>query len=162
MIGWFGFPQMLIMDHTLSFPRLVWTVLIFLFPFLGYPIGTVATALGITYAFYVLLSFMQTFSAYTIVDGETKRKTERALGWCFILPFYRIVVFYFRMSGFLKTLKEPAGWNVSSATLANTGDRMRFVIARTADLKKVAAVAARGAATMVRTIVILFLSFIHS
>jgi poly-beta-1,6-N-acetyl-D-glucosamine synthase len=120
VIGMFGLPQMLIVDHTLAFPRLIWTILICLFPFFGYPVGTVLIALGTTYAFYVLLSFMQTTASYTLVDEETKRKTERAFGWNFVLPLYRLVVFYFRMSGYLRTLREPAQWNAGSQALANS------------------------------------------
>ncbi len=119
-VGWFGFPQMLITDHTMSFPRLIWTILICLFPFFGYPVSTVAIALGLTYGFYVLLSFAQTIAAYTLVDSDTRRKTELALGWCFVLPIYRLMVFYFRMSGYLRTLKEPAQWNAGSAAMANS------------------------------------------
>jgi cellulose synthase/poly-beta-1,6-N-acetylglucosamine synthase-like glycosyltransferase len=120
MVGWFGLPQMLITDHTLSFPRLIWTILICLFPFFGYPVGTVVVALALTYIFYILLSFMQTAAAFTLVDANTKLKTEKALPWCFVLPIYRLVVFYFRMSGYLRTLKEPAQWNAGSSTLANS------------------------------------------
>jgi cellulose synthase/poly-beta-1,6-N-acetylglucosamine synthase-like glycosyltransferase len=120
VVGWFGFPQMLIVDHTLSFPRLIWTILICLFPFFGYPVSTVVIALALTYGFYVFLSLTQTAAAYTLVDSDTKRKTERALAWCFILPIYRLVVFYFRMSGYLRTLKEPAQWTAGSAALANS------------------------------------------
>lgn len=120
IVGWFGLPQMLIVDHTLAFPRLIWTILICLFPFFGYPVSTVVVALGLTYFFYVFLSFMQTTAAYTLVDNATKRKIEKALPWCFALPLYRLVVFYFRMSGYLRTLKEPAQWTAGSVALANS------------------------------------------
>ncbi|MFZ3062922.1 MAG: glycosyltransferase, partial [Actinomycetota bacterium] len=113
-VGWFGFPQMLIVDHTLAFPRLIWTLLILLFPLFGYPVGTIALAVAFMYMFYVGLGFLQTFSAYSIVDADTKKQTEKALSYCFLLPLYRLVTFYFRMSGYLKTLKEPPAWEVPS------------------------------------------------
>ncbi len=119
-VGWFGLPQMLIIDHTLSFPRLMWTILICLFPFFGYPVGTVAMALALTYGFYICLSFAQTLASYSLVDNDTRRKTEHALGWCFVLPLYRLMVFYFRMSGYLRTLKEPAEWTAGSVALTNS------------------------------------------
>lgn len=117
-IGWFGFPQMLIIDHTLAFPRLIWTLLLLLFPLFGYPVGTVAMALGFMYLFYVGLCFLQTLAAYTIVDQDTRHQTEQALGYCVILPIYRLVIFYFRMSGYLKSLKEPQEWEVTGPLVA--------------------------------------------
>ncbi len=110
-VGWFGFPHMLIVDHTIAFPRLVWTILILAFPLFGYPVRTILMAILFMYLFYIFLGFLQTFSAYTIVDETTKRKTEKALAWNFVLPVYRLIVFYFRMSGFLRALTEPPVWD---------------------------------------------------
>lgn len=160
MVGWFGLPSMLILDHTLSFPRLVWTILIILFPLFGYPLGTVAFALMITFAFYILLGFMQTFAAYLIVDGETKRQTERALGWCFALPIYRMMVFYFRMSGFLRTLNEPAGWSVESPSLMMGGDRFNIVKKKAMAAGAVAGNFAKVGIDRARGIAIMFLQMI--
>lgn len=160
MIGLFGLPSMLIIDHTLSFPRLIWTILILLFPFFGYPVSTVVLALLLTYGFYIGLSFIQTFAAYTIVDGETKRQTERALGWCFVLPIYRLVVFYFRMSGYLRTLNEPAGWSVESPSLMMTGDRFNIVKNKALAAGLIAGNLAKVGITQVRSIAIMFLSMI--
>ena len=117
-IGWFGFPQMLITDHTLAFPRLIWTLLILLFPLFGYPVGTIALAILFMYLFYIGLGFAQTAAAYSIVDDDTKKRTESALAWNFILPVYRLAVFYFRMSGYLRTLKEPSEWEVTGPLVA--------------------------------------------
>lgn len=119
-MGWFGLPHMLVVDHTLAFPRLIWTLLLLLFPLFGYPVMTIAMAIAFMYLFYVGLSFLQTFSAYTIVDEDTKRQTEKSLAYCFILPIYRLVTFYFRMSGYLKSLREPSAWEVAGPLNAIT------------------------------------------
>ncbi len=113
-IGWFGFPQMLILDHTLSFPRLIWTFLILFFPLFGYSPKIIATAVFFMYLFYVGLAFLQTVSAYFIVDEDTKKQIEKTLAFCLVLPIYRLMTFYFRMSGYLLTLKEPPRWKVES------------------------------------------------
>ncbi len=161
MVGWFGFPQMLITDHTLSFPRLIWTILIVMFPLFGYPVSTVTLALLFTYAFYVVLSFMQTFAAYVIVDGETKRKTERALGWCFALPFYRLVVFYFRMSGYLRTLTEPAGWDIASKTLVNASANVDRLKDGAAGMLRTFKRTAHAGAGIIRSVMMLLLLFVR-
>jgi cellulose synthase/poly-beta-1,6-N-acetylglucosamine synthase-like glycosyltransferase len=115
-VGWFGLPQMLITDHTLAFPRLMWTFIILLFPLFGYPVMTILLAIGFMYIFYIGLGILQTFSAFTIVDEVTKKKTESALPWILVLPVYRLIVFYFRMSGFLRTMVEPAVWDVKGSS----------------------------------------------
>lgn len=120
-IGWFGFPQMLIVDHTLAFPRLIWTMLLLLFPLLGYPMFTIAMAIAFMYVLYVGLSFLQTFSAYTITDEDTKKQAEKSLAYCFVLPIYRLVTFYFRMSGYLKSLREPQAWEMGTSTKLTNG-----------------------------------------
>ena len=36
-LGRFALPKMLVFDHTLAFPRLIWAPLLLFFPLLGYP-----------------------------------------------------------------------------------------------------------------------------
>jgi hypothetical protein len=64
------------------------------------------------FALYVVLDFAQSTAAYFIVDSDTKRNIEGTFHYNFILPFYRLLIFYFRMSGYLIVLKEPPQWKV--------------------------------------------------
>ncbi len=112
-MGWFGFPQMLLGDHTLSFPRLIWTPLILFFGLFGYPYQTIFMAVLFMYLFYVGITILQTTTAYFYVDKETREHVQDLFSYCFIMPFYRLATFYFRMSGFLTVLKEPPRWQVA-------------------------------------------------
>lgn len=111
--GWlsrFALPKMLLSDHTLAFPRLLWTPLFLFFPFLGYPVSTVAAALGLTYAFYVVIEVVNVLMCYSIVDAHARTRIEQSAWMLLLMPAYRFIVFHFRFSGFLVTLKEPQRW----------------------------------------------------
>lgn len=108
----FGITEMLVSDHTLAFPRLVWSILILLFPLFGYHYTIIIGALLLSYAFYTFISLTQAILAYSIVDNETKSRIERSLAYALILPLYRFITFYFRLSGYLIALQEKQTWDI--------------------------------------------------
>ncbi|MBI4744156.1 MAG: glycosyltransferase [Actinobacteria bacterium] len=129
-VGWLGIPHMLLVDHTLSFPRLIWFFLFLFFPAFGYSPYVITNSLIIIYFFYVALCFLQTLSAYFIVDKETKNQIKETLHLCFVMPLYRIITFYFRMSGYILTLKEPPVWKVIGplANMKTEADKIKKLV----------------------------------
>lgn len=113
-LGRIGLPSMLMLDHTLAFPRIVWTFIILMFPLFGYSSRIVALYFVMLFVFHVVFDIIQTLAAYTISDKETKKGIENAFQYVLILPFFRLLVFYFRMSGYLVVFKEPQKWKVST------------------------------------------------
>ncbi|MHC1605058.1 MAG: glycosyltransferase [Candidatus Methanofastidiosia archaeon] len=112
-IGRFGIPAMLMFDHTLAFPRIIWTFLIAMFPLFGYNQSIIALMFVLMYVFYVVFDIAQTLAAYTIVDDDTKESIKDSFQYVLMLPIYRLAVFYFRMSGYLIVLKEPQEWKIT-------------------------------------------------
>lgn len=100
----------LLVDHTLAFPRVVWT---FLLPFMflvGYPVEVVITAMLALYVIYVGVDALYQGVAYWVAEGEAKRRL-RGLWWMpLFMPSYRWLVFWFRFSGFLSVLKDEKQW----------------------------------------------------
>jgi putative glycosyltransferase (exosortase G-associated) len=100
----------LIVDHTLAFPRVVWT---FLLPFmflLGYPVEVVVTATLALYVIYMGVDALYHGVAYWVAEGEAKKRL-RFLWWMPVfMPAYRWLVFWFRFSGFLSVLKDEKQW----------------------------------------------------
>lgn len=100
----------LLVDHTLAFPRVVWT---FLLPFmflLGYPVEVVITATLGLYVIYVGVEALYYLVALWVSEGSAR---NRLLGLWWIpafMPLYRWTTFWFRFSGFLSVLKEPKQW----------------------------------------------------
>lgn len=112
LLGFFSLPKMLIVDHTLAFPRLVWTLMLPFFVLFGYSSQVIVTALVLMYGFYALIEFLNVLASYAISDFDTRKEIEKTWLYCFLLPVYRFVIFHFRMSGYLTALKESPTWNV--------------------------------------------------
>lgn len=101
-----------ISDHTLAFPRLVWT---FLLPFLfllGYPTDLVLMAWGSLYLCYVAIEGLQALTIWAHVPESYHRDFARFWAVVPVMPVYRFMLYWFRFSGILLTLTEPAEWKV--------------------------------------------------
>jgi biofilm PGA synthesis N-glycosyltransferase PgaC len=109
----FALPKMLLFDHTMAFPRLVWAPLILSFPLIGYSWRVVGLALLGMYMFYLLIEIINTLTVFAIADDHGRERIEQS-GWMLLLmPAYRFVVFHFRFSGFLVTLTEEQQWTMA-------------------------------------------------
>jgi cellulose synthase/poly-beta-1,6-N-acetylglucosamine synthase-like glycosyltransferase len=121
-LGRLALPKMLVFDHTLAFPRLVWAPLLLFFPLIGYPMRVVALAAIGMYLFYLALEVVNTLAVFSISDEQTRNRIERSL-WAVVgLPAYRFAVFHFRFSGFLATLTEKQQWTMTGPVFQTTHD----------------------------------------
>ena len=123
LLGRLALPRMLLMDHTLAFPRVVWTMMLPLLMFFGYSPRVVVIALLLMYLFYVGVEFLVTLTCYAVAGQETREEILDNLHLCFVMPFYRFVTFYFRLSGYLRALNDPPEWRVEGPL---TGLRVGF------------------------------------
>jgi biofilm PGA synthesis N-glycosyltransferase PgaC len=115
-------PKMLLLDHTMAFPRLIWAPLILFFPLLGYSINVIALALVGMYVFYTLIELANTAAVHSIADDHTRPRIEECSTALLAMPAYRFVVFHFRFSGFLVTLLEEQRWDVPGPRQRLTDD----------------------------------------
>ncbi len=103
--------RILLVDHTLAFPRLVWT---FLLPFLfamGYSPTVVAGALVAMYIAYAVIESLFYLAARRFIRGP-QRAWLRSVWWVFfIMPVYRFMVYWFRLAGILHAVAEPQRWH---------------------------------------------------
>jgi hypothetical protein len=121
-VGAFALPKMLLFDHTLAFPRLIWMPLFLCFPLLGYSVRTVVLACVAMYVFYAIIELVQSFASYSIAD-EFIQDRVGTCRWVVIgMPLYRLVVFHYRFSGFLATLKDQQTWTTSGPLAAANRD----------------------------------------
>jgi cellulose synthase/poly-beta-1,6-N-acetylglucosamine synthase-like glycosyltransferase len=111
-LGLIGLPKMLLIDHSMAFPRLLWIFLLPILIFYGYSASIIFYSILVMYLFYVALEFINTIFTYLIVDEDTKERIKESLPYALTLPLYRLVLFYFRMSGYLVALTEPPSWDV--------------------------------------------------
>lgn len=104
----------MIINHTLAFPRILWTFLLPLMFMMGYPLGLVISAMLSLYVAYVAIDAVFMTVAYVMADRASRRRL-RSAWWVFvILPAFRYVTFWFRVGGFLEVLMEPAQWQVQN------------------------------------------------
>lgn len=104
--------RILAVDHTLAFPRLVWTFLLPVLVLFGYPPALIVLALAVLYGFYVLSDVLWMAVAWLDSNTATRRRLARVAWLLPVLPLYRMTIFWFRFSGFLHAVAEPGTWRV--------------------------------------------------
>jgi putative glycosyltransferase (exosortase G-associated) len=105
--------RLMMVDHTLLFPRLVWTFLFPLMAVFGYPLSLVVSATLVMYVFYIGINALTALTTY-LIAGQLERERLRRNVWMVgLMPAYRFLIFAFRLAGSLITLAEPAEWRVS-------------------------------------------------
>ena len=102
----------LLVDHTLAFPRIVWTFLLPVLTLFGYPLSLIVMAFLVLYGFYMLIDLAWVVVAWFGVDQAARKRLMRFVWLIPFMPFYRMVIFWFRISGFLNAVAEPGEWRV--------------------------------------------------
>lgn len=110
----FGFSpsRVLLIDHTLSFIRMVWTLFMPILMFFEYSLSFIVLALVIIYIFYLFIDIIWMVVSWLDADEYASKRMEREVPIVLLMPAYRMLVFYFRMSGFLHAVAEPGSWRV--------------------------------------------------
>lgn len=104
----------LLVDHTLSFPRLLWMFFLPVLMSFGYSPSLLLTAYLFMYLFYLTVEIAWAMAAYAFADDTTQAYVRRIWPTIFIMPLYRVMIFFFRFSGFLITLTEPGTWRITN------------------------------------------------
>ncbi|GAP07145.1 MAG TPA: putative glycosyltransferase, exosortase G system-associated [Anaerolinea thermolimosa] len=104
----------LLVDHTLAFPRLVWMFFLPVLMTFGYSLTLLLTAYILMYLFYLSVEAAWAVAAYAFADTSTRAYVRRIWPTIFLMPLYRMMIFFFRFSGFLITLTEPGTWRITS------------------------------------------------
>lgn len=106
--------RILMIDHTLAFSRMTWTFLIPFLYFLGYPLNLVFAAFVGLYCCYLILDFLYYLVAIKEATGIYKSQIKKIWWVMFFLPIFRFFTYWFRMSGILLAVSEPASWRTES------------------------------------------------
>lgn len=106
--------RLLFCDHTMIFPRIVWTVLTPFLVFLGYPLQLVFFANLFVYLVYLFIDVNCLIVTYFYVDKQYKEYL--VLNWWKIifLPIFRFVIFWFRAAAAIHAVTENAQWTVKN------------------------------------------------
>jgi len=103
----------LVVDHTLAFPRVVWTFLLPMLFLFGYPLSLVTAAAIAMYLCYMAVDALIMANCYLLGHQEARSRLRKSW-WLFtVLPIYRFILFWFRLGGFLAVLNDPPQWRTS-------------------------------------------------
>ncbi len=102
----------LVVDHTLAFARVVWTFLLPMLYFVGYPLTMVFSATIIMYVCYMGVEGAYWLAAWLIAEPRIRVRLKRDWWLFLVMPTFRFTLFWFRFGGFLSVLLEPAEWRV--------------------------------------------------
>ena len=103
-------PRALMVDHTLAFPRVVWTFLMPMLYFFGYPLEVVVSATLSMYLVYMVVDGIYALVTYLLAEPYGRIRMRKNWWIFMVLPVFRWGVFWFRFSGFLTALKDPPEW----------------------------------------------------
>ncbi|MCB2178839.1 putative glycosyltransferase, exosortase G system-associated [bacterium] len=102
----------LLIDHTLALPRLIWLAFMPVLSAFGYSSRLIFSAYMVMYAFYLLVEVLWVATAWVYTEPKIRRRVEKHLYALPFLPVYRIIVFLFRVAGFINVMKEPFQWHI--------------------------------------------------
>ena len=105
-------PKSLIIDHTLAFPRVVWTFLLPAMYFIGYPLTLVVSGMITMYFIYMAVDALYMIVAYMVADEVNRRRIKKHWWVVTVLPAFRWTTFWFRFGGFLEVMTESKSWRV--------------------------------------------------
>jgi cellulose synthase/poly-beta-1,6-N-acetylglucosamine synthase-like glycosyltransferase len=111
--GW-TLPRRLQNDHALALLRLVWGFILPLFPLLGYDHLLLGQATLLMFVMYMLTDFLLFLVAWPSCGESEQRMLRMFLVWIPLLPIYRVLVYFFRLSGILKSLSDDPAWTVKT------------------------------------------------
>lgn len=106
--------RLLFCDHTMIFPRIVWTFLVPFLLFLGYPLDLIFFANLFVYVIYLIIDINYLIITFFYLDSAYKEYLGKNWWRVVFLPLYRFIVFWFRAAAAIHTITESAQWNVEN------------------------------------------------
>ena len=103
--------RVLFADHTLAFPRLAWIFLIPVLLFYGYPIKLILGANIIIYLLYLAIDYLYIWIALSRLPRDYSEFIRKYLWAIIFLPFYRFIVYWFRLAGMINAVTAYGKWN---------------------------------------------------
>lgn len=106
----------LILDHTLAFPRLVWFFAMIYLYFINYPLKLLVGANLLLYFSYTANSFLHLAITGLYLKQQKKVRNYALRHWyvCFLMPFYRFVIYWMRVAGIINSITTESKWHTKN------------------------------------------------
>ena len=104
--------RLLLVDHTLALPRLVWLVLMPLLVNFGYQPSMIFGSYLVMYVFYLMVDIIWWLTAAVYAKKDVRKRILDSFRLIPLMPIFRIITFIFRVSGFIYAINESFSWTV--------------------------------------------------
>lgn len=110
--------RLVIMDHTLAFPRLIWYFALFALGCVNYSFYNVVVAMVIIYFLYVFTSLLYYFNIISFLKEfkELRKYYASLVLYLFGLPLYNLFSFFVRFAGIINSIKRKSSWKTLNLT----------------------------------------------
>lgn len=110
--------RILVLDHTLVFPRLIWFFALIYLYFINYPLKLLLGANLLLYGAYVFNSLIYWIASVLLLKEQQKTRSYafRHGYICFIMPLYRFVLYWFRVAGIINSITTDSRWRTTTLT----------------------------------------------
>jgi biofilm PGA synthesis N-glycosyltransferase PgaC len=106
--------RILIVDHTLALPRLIWLVFLPILSNFGYSQSMIFLSYIVMYLFYLLIEILWIGTAYLYATPQVRGTITKNLKFIPLMPVYRISTFVFRVAGFITAITDSFSWTVEN------------------------------------------------
>lgn len=106
----------LLYDHTFAFPRIIWYFALIIFIAIHYSPTSVILSMLVIFALYIMIGYFY-FVSSTIFLREFPEDHDfyvRHAAFVALLPFYNLIVFFFRFIGIINGISAKKAWTTMS------------------------------------------------
>ncbi len=117
-IFWNSSTRLIIMDHTMVFPKMIWIAVIILLSVVNKMAYIIGLSMLFVYVLNVLTSFLYFLNGNMFLkDFGYLKKFYRSCGWyVLLLPLYTMHTFIVRFCGILNSIDRKASWKTKTFT----------------------------------------------
>lgn len=108
----------LMYDHTFAFPRLIWYLALFCLMCMNYSPKIILLSNGIIFLMYFVSGFLYFISTVGFLEefDELRRYYRKHWYVVFLLPFFNLLVFFFRFAGVINSINTDSAWKTRTLT----------------------------------------------
>lgn len=110
--------RLIIMDHTMVFPKMIWIAVMILLCMVNNMSYIIGLSMLFVYVLNVISSFLYFFNGVLFLKdfGYLKRFYKECWWYVFFLPFYSMYTFIVRFCGILNSIDRKASWKTKTFT----------------------------------------------
>lgn len=108
--------RIMVMDHTLVFPRLIWFFALIYLYFINYPLKLLLGANLLLYVGYSIDSFIHLLASQLFLKEQPKTRKYALRHWyiCLEMPLYRFILYWIRLAGIINSVKTDSKWRTET------------------------------------------------